>query len=424
MPPYVTLCVCQHIRFHSKIATGHYAQVMPLREYRDRLRTYSAGEDVGEDTTDTDADADAATTEPVVLVQSPDAVKDQSYFLSNLNQQQLQRCLFPIGHLQKPRVRQLAEKFNLPTKNRKDSQGICFLGKLKFDEFIEHYLGESPGPIKRYKTHEIIGQHRGLWFHTIGQRKGIGQLLAPRTVHNGPWFVAAKDAESNTLYVTNDLQIVQQPRRSFMVHKTSWVAGVPRDLLSSGDSSRISNTDTGAPVTATASVIKNRHEVEDYAMNEMERAGEEKRSDDHDIADSSSEINKSSPGMVLKLKLRHSPHFVKGWVTVVLRKKTLNPGDGSPIPPTASSYAYEGGGTPAMESECSTSPTTATTATATATDSGVQCAEEVGDHYDRMLRVTLFERDQGIAPGQFAAFYDLDGTCCLGAGVIADVALD
>ena len=78
---------------------------------------------------------------------APDPIKDQTYFLSNLNQKQLNNCIFPIGHLIKREVRELAEKFDLPTKNRKDSQGICFLGKLKFDEFIIHYLGQNPGYI-------------------------------------------------------------------------------------------------------------------------------------------------------------------------------------------------------------------------------------------------------------------------------------
>lgn len=162
-------------RYHRRIATGHYAQIKSLASMGGTGAGYAAL------SSGTPADAATATAveveaEAVALVRSPDPVKDQSYFLSNLRQDQLQRCIFPIGHLQKHEVRQLAERFNLPTKHRKDSQGICFLGKLKFDDFIAHYLGSQPGPIRSYQTGEVIGEHKGLWFHTIGQRKGTAPL--------------------------------------------------------------------------------------------------------------------------------------------------------------------------------------------------------------------------------------------------------
>lgn len=107
-------------RFSKKIATGHYAQLHYKRDAEGNVLR-------------------------AVLSPSPDRIKDQSYFLSNLKQSQLQRCVFPIGHLQKSEVRQLAEQFDLPTKHRRDSQGICFLGKLSFDQFIAHYMGEKSG---------------------------------------------------------------------------------------------------------------------------------------------------------------------------------------------------------------------------------------------------------------------------------------
>lgn len=160
---------------------------------------------------------------------SPDTVKDQSYFLSNLRQDQLAKCLFPIGHLDKSAVRRLAESFALPTATRKDSQGICFLGKLKFDEFIGHYLGTSPGPVLDYKTRAVLGRHRGLWFHTIGQRKGLGPLL-DAGCHDGPYFVAAKDVASNALFITNNLADIDKPRREFRVERVNWISGRPRGL--------------------------------------------------------------------------------------------------------------------------------------------------------------------------------------------------
>lgn len=114
------------------IATGHYAQV--VNKYDERT---------GE--------------EYVELIRSLDNIKDQTYFLSMLKPSQLQRCLFPVGKYSKRRVREFAREMELPTMDRKDSQGICFLGKLNFDDFIYHYLGENPGLIKKYPTGEVLG---------------------------------------------------------------------------------------------------------------------------------------------------------------------------------------------------------------------------------------------------------------------------
>jgi len=183
-------------KYYYKVATGHYAQVRPKNsELKKNHKSTSISESEPEP-------------EPEVeLFCSPDLVKDQTYFLCNLRQDQLAKALFPIGHLAKSQVRVLAEQFNLPTKTRKDSQGICFLGKLKFDDFIEFYLGKQPGEIRDYLTGDVIGKHNGLWFHTIGQRKGLGLLLFPGTIHLGPWFVASKDPARNLLFVTNQLEV-------------------------------------------------------------------------------------------------------------------------------------------------------------------------------------------------------------------------
>ncbi|HUX22167.1 MAG TPA: tRNA 2-thiouridine(34) synthase MnmA, partial [Spirochaetia bacterium] len=120
------------------------------------------------------------------LDRAPDPVKDQSYFLSHLSQAQLARALFPIGSMHKREVRKLAESYDLPNKNRKDSQGICFLGKIRYPEFIRHYLGERPGKILERESGRVLGEHQGYWFHTIGQRQGLG-------LGNGPWYVVGKE---------------------------------------------------------------------------------------------------------------------------------------------------------------------------------------------------------------------------------------
>mmetsp|Transcript_3723 Transcript_3723/g.9375 ORF Transcript_3723/g.9375 Transcript_3723/m.9375 type:complete len:650 (-) Transcript_3723:107-2056(-) len=160
------------------------------------------------------------------LLRSPDAVKDQTYFLSNLKQSQLASAMFPIGDLEKHRVRELAHEFDLPTQARKDSQGICFLGRLKFDDFVGHHLGQNPGRVLDYHSGEELGEHKGLWFHTIGQRKGLGEATRRHT-HLGPWFVAAKDCDANVLYVSNKYETIYAPRSRFQVEAMNWISGPP-----------------------------------------------------------------------------------------------------------------------------------------------------------------------------------------------------
>ena len=161
------------------------------------------------------------------LLRAPDTVKDQSYFLCALKQEQLQRVLFPIGHLEKHEVRQLAQDYDLPNKNRPDSQGLCFLGKVKFDEFLAAYLGESPGDIIDARTGEKIGRHNGVWYHTVGQRKGIGKVLDPKATAKGPWYVVAKDPEQRIVYASNeyDEEVFAQARSDFFVEDIHWISG-------------------------------------------------------------------------------------------------------------------------------------------------------------------------------------------------------
>ncbi|HEX4068839.1 MAG TPA: tRNA 2-thiouridine(34) synthase MnmA [Candidatus Babeliales bacterium] len=155
----------------------------------------------------------------VELFQSPDPIKDQTYFLSHLSQQQLQRVMFPIGHLQKSEVRTLAHEFNLPNKDRKDSQGICFLGKFKFSDFIQHHLGTQTGQMIESETGKIMGTHDGFWFYTIGQRQGLG-------LGGGPWYVVAKDIAKNIVFISRHYYDDAKQRNRFTVQKIHWlVAG-------------------------------------------------------------------------------------------------------------------------------------------------------------------------------------------------------
>lgn len=131
------------------------------------------------------------------LFKAPDAVKDQAYFLSRLRPDQLSRALFPLGEMHKSEVREYAQKYNLPPAQRKDSQGICFLGKLKFREFLEHYIGTKEGKLVEYETGKIVGAHKGFWFYTNGQRQGIG-------LSGGPWYVVSKNPAENTVFISKN----------------------------------------------------------------------------------------------------------------------------------------------------------------------------------------------------------------------------
>ena len=145
------------------------------------------------------------------LTTSPDPVKDQTDFLAQIYSWQLQKAVFPIGHFVKDEVREVAEREHLINARRKDSQGICFLGNINYNEYIERYLGETPGDIVEWETHRRIGRHRGLWFHTIGQRKGLG-------LGGGPWFVVKKDVAQNILYVSHGYDPETAYQQQFKVH--------------------------------------------------------------------------------------------------------------------------------------------------------------------------------------------------------------
>lgn len=168
-----------------KIATGHYAQIEQTKD-------------------------------GFLLKKSPDKIKDQTYFLAHLNQVQLSRAMFPIGHLKKVQIRALAQKYDLPSKDRKDSQGICFLGEIKFREFIRHHLGEQEGDIVEFETKKKLGKHEGFWYHTIGQRKGLG-------LSGGPWYVVAKDVKNNIVYVSNHYFSAEKERNQFKVSDCNWI---------------------------------------------------------------------------------------------------------------------------------------------------------------------------------------------------------
>jgi tRNA-specific 2-thiouridylase len=172
---------------YDKVASGHYAR--HLRDERGlRLRT------------------------------AKDPVKDQTYFLAHLCEAQLARALFPLGDLMKAEVRALARAHALPPAERKDSQGICFLGKIKFRDFARAYLGEAKGDIVEAESGRVLGAHNGYWFHTVGQRSGLG-------LSGGPWFVLSKDIVRNIIYVAHAGGYAEKLKSEFDVEDIFWING-------------------------------------------------------------------------------------------------------------------------------------------------------------------------------------------------------
>ena len=155
-----------------------------------------------------------------LLKRSPDPVKDQTYFLSRLSQAQLSRIAFPIGHLTKKEVRKIAHDLELPNRERKDSQGICFLGKIEYPQFVRFHLGEKAGEIVDIDTGNKLGEHHGVWFHTIGQRQGLG-------LGGGPWYVVGKDLDRNRLFVSHATRFLEHARQQFTVTDMHWISHTP-----------------------------------------------------------------------------------------------------------------------------------------------------------------------------------------------------
>lgn len=175
-----------------KIATGHYARV------RERNGLFE-------------------------LLKGVDTTKDQSYFLNRLNQYQLSKAMFPVGELCKTKVRQIAEEIGLPNAKKKDSTGICFIGERPFREFLHRYLANKPGPIKT-PDGKIVGEHIGLSYYTLGQRKGIG-IGGSKNGTGAPWFVARKDIPNNTLFIVQGHDHPWLQSFTLRATRPNWISG-------------------------------------------------------------------------------------------------------------------------------------------------------------------------------------------------------
>ena len=161
------------------------------------------------------------------LIKGLDPNKDQSYFLYRLTQRQIERALFPIGHLPKPRVRGLARQAGLPVAEKKDSTGICFIGERPFREFLQRFMPIQPGEMLTPEG-RLVGRHQGLMYYTLGQRQGLGIGGVKGAEEGVPWFVAGKDLEKNQLIVVqgHDHPLLLTP--SLEAADLNWVSALPR----------------------------------------------------------------------------------------------------------------------------------------------------------------------------------------------------
>lgn len=155
-----------------------------------------------------------------LLRRSPDPVKDQTYFLHSLDQRQLSRVLFPVGHLEKRQVREMAGEAGLPSMDRKDSQGICFLGKIDYRDFVRCRLGVRPGDIVEAESGRKLGEHEGYWFHTIGQRHGL-------RLGGGPWYVVGKNPQKDEVLVSRSESACGRAKSRFFVRDPHWILRRP-----------------------------------------------------------------------------------------------------------------------------------------------------------------------------------------------------
>jgi tRNA-uridine 2-sulfurtransferase len=161
------------------------------------------------------------------MLKSHDQNKDQTYFLSQISQEQLHDCLFPLGDIDKPEVRRIAKKLGLAVAEKKDSTGVCFIGERNFKQFLQNYLPAHQGPIKDINTHEQVGKHDGVLYYTIGQRRGLG--IGGIAGHEAKsWFVVKKDVKKNILWVANGNEDEHLLSDTAIVRQLNWISGKPQ----------------------------------------------------------------------------------------------------------------------------------------------------------------------------------------------------
>lgn len=180
----------------------------------------------------------------IYLGTAPDLVKDQTDFLAQISYSQLSHLLFPIGDMPKALVRETAIAQKLPNAFRRDSQGICFLGKINYNDFLLRQLGKKTGAIIEIETGKKLGEHNGYWFHTIGQRKGLG-------LSGGPWYVVGKNIHDNVIYVSGGYDTQKQYGKSIHIAEMHWITKNPMPAGQSSMSISFKNRHTPEFINAT-----------------------------------------------------------------------------------------------------------------------------------------------------------------------------
>ena len=200
-----------------KIATGHYARITEVNDH-------------------------------FQLRKGLDGNKDQSYFLCRLNQNQLSLSLFPIGELEKQEVRELAKKAGFKTHDKKDSTGICFIGERPFREFLSRYLPEQAGEIQT-PDGEVIGQHNGVFYYTLGQRQGLG-IGGVQGASDSPWYIYEKDIDSNVLFVVQGHDHELLYSQKLTATDINWISGLaPETPFKCVAKTRYRQTDQACTIT-------------------------------------------------------------------------------------------------------------------------------------------------------------------------------
>ncbi len=157
------------------------------------------------------------------LIMGDDQNKDQSYFLWTLTKEQIEKTLFPVGSIEKSEVRKLAKKFDLPTADKKDSQGLCFIGKIDVKEFLKHYIDTKPGEVLD-SSGKVIGHHDGAFFYTIGERHGF--IITEKTPNDEPYYVISKDIENNTITVAHRIETESYGKKKVILEQVNWISGI------------------------------------------------------------------------------------------------------------------------------------------------------------------------------------------------------
>ena len=180
----------------------------------------------------------------VELHKAYDLNKDQTYFLSQINNEQIASCLFPLGDIDKPKVREIAKELNLNVADKKDSTGVCFIGERNFKEFLKNYIPANKGKIIDINSNEVVGEHDGVMYYTIGQRKGLGiggiSGREPRS-----WFVCYKDVKNNILYVADEKEDEHLFSDRAIIKNINWLAERTNDPLHVGCKFRYRQQDNG-----------------------------------------------------------------------------------------------------------------------------------------------------------------------------------